>query len=356
MDAGPALPAEIASRFRSELVLKRDVFSTIERGHFRTDAGEVPAVLRRIDVTPWWSFPLARRLFDREARALAVAGRLGIAPPLLFAGRRSLVRGWIDGLPLHVARPTGDLAYFRSAKHALRRLHQERITHNDLAKEQNWLRAPDGRAALTDFQLALRFRRRSFLFRLLAYEDLRHLLKHKRRYAPASLTAAERRVLARKSWPTRIWMATGKRVYYWITRGVLNFADREGSGLRLVDDAPALTSWLKRHPAVRDAAIVAFPDRRTGAGLYAFVESDEPDASLLRDLSATTVPARMPERMQVVRRLPRDPRGALRIDILQLIAMNQIDLIEPLIATEAEKEIVALIVADRRNLRDRYAL
>ena len=60
--------------------------------------------------------------------------------------------------------------------------------------------------------------------------------------------------------------------------------------------------------------------------------------------------------MQVVRRLPRDPRGALRIDILQLIAMNQIDLIEPLIATEAEKEIVAPIVADRRNLRDRYAL
>jgi acyl-coenzyme A synthetase/AMP-(fatty) acid ligase len=107
---------------------------------------------------------------------------------------------------------------------------------------------------------------------------------------------------------------------------------------------------------VRDAAIVAFPDRRTGAGLYAFVESDEPDASLLRDLAATTLPAPMPERLQVVRRLPRDPRGALRIDILQLIAMNQIDLIEPLIATEAEKEIVALIVADRRNLRDRYVL
>jgi acyl-CoA synthetase (AMP-forming)/AMP-acid ligase II len=238
----------------------------------------------------------------------------------------------------------------------LRRLHQERITHNDLAKEQNWLRAPDGRAALTDFQLASRFRRRSFLFRLLAYEDLRHLLKHKRRYAPASLTAAERRVLARKSWPTRIWMATGKRVYYWITRGVLNFADREGSGLRLLDDAPALTSWLKGHPAVRDAAIVAFPDRRTGAGLYAFVESDEPDASLLRELAATPVPAPMPERLQVVRQLPRDPRGALRTDILQLIAMNQVDLIPPLLATAAEKDVVAPIVADRRNLRDRYAL
>ena len=356
MNAGAALPAEIASRFRSELVLKRDVFSTIERGYFRTETGEVPAVLRRIDVTPWWSFPLALHLLAREARTLAVAGRLGIAPPLLFAGRRCLVRGWIDGLPVHIQKPADDLGFFRSAGRALRALHRTHITHNDLAKEQNWLRTPDGRAMFTDFQLASRFHRRSFPFRLLAYEDLRHLLKHKRRYVPGSLTAAERRVLARKSWPTRIWMATGKRVYYWITRGVLKVADREGSGLRLVDDAPALTSWLKRHPAVRDAAIVAFPDRRTGAGLYAFVESDEPDASLLRDLSATAVPARMPERMQVVRRLPRDPRGALRIDILQLIAMNQIDLIEPLIATEAEKEIVAPIVADRRNLRDRYAL
>lgn len=350
------LPEEVASRFRSDVVLKRDVFSTIERGHFVTESGEVPAVLRRIDVAPWWSFPLAHHLFRREKRALAIAGRLGIAPPLLFAGRRSLVRGWIDGLPVHIAKPVADLAYFRSAKRALRAVHRAGLTHNDLAKEQNWLRTPDGRAALTDFQLASVFRGRGYLFRLMAYEDLRHLLKHTRRYAPEDLTAGEKRVLARKSWLTRIWMATGKRVYYWITRGVLNFADREGGGLRLVDDAPALTAWLKRHPAVRDAAIVAFPDRRSGAGLYAFVESDTPDATLLRDLATTAVPAPMPERLQVVQLLPRDGRGALRTDILQLIAMNQIDLIDPLLASEAEKDVVARIVADRRNLRDRYAL
>ena len=78
------------------------------------------------------------------------------------------------------------------------------------------------------------------LFRLAAYEDLRHLLKHKRRYAPESLTASEKRILAKKSLPTRIWMATGKRVYYWITRGIFNFTDREGGGPRLVNDAPVL--------------------------------------------------------------------------------------------------------------------
>ena len=38
-------PAELGGRWRSSVVLKRDVFSTVERGRFRTDGGEVDAVL-----------------------------------------------------------------------------------------------------------------------------------------------------------------------------------------------------------------------------------------------------------------------------------------------------------------------
>ena len=101
---------------------------------------------------------LARHLFDARApRARASPGELGVAPPLLFAGRQALVRGWIDGVPLHIAKPHGERGYFRSAKAALRELHRAGICHNDLAKEQNWLRGTDGRAYLTDFQLATRF-------------------------------------------------------------------------------------------------------------------------------------------------------------------------------------------------------
>ncbi len=106
-------------------------------------------MLRRIDVAPWWSFPSPSPV-GREARALAIAGRLGITPPLLFAGRRSLVRGWIDGLPLHIAKPEADPAYFRSAKRALRALHRALLTHNDLAKEQNELAENPGRARRAD--------------------------------------------------------------------------------------------------------------------------------------------------------------------------------------------------------------
>src|SRR5438105_6035943 len=229
----------LSARWTEGVLLKRDVFSTVERGRFRSDAAEVDAVLRRLDQVPWWSYIPARHLFARERRALELARGLHIGPELLWAGKQALVRGFIDGVALHLARPFGDAAYFRSAKLALRKLHRAGICHNDLAKEQNWLRGADGRAYMTDFQLAACFTRRSRLFRVAAYEDLRHLLKHKRRYAPEALTPAERRVLARKSWPTRIWMATGKRLYYWITRGMFRFVDREGGGPRLVHDAPS---------------------------------------------------------------------------------------------------------------------
>src|SRR5271170_688422 len=345
-------PKELDGRWRSGVVLKRDVFSTIERGRFATDHGEVDAVLRRLDEVPWWSRPVAYALLQRERRALALAGPLGVAPPLLHGGRRVLVRGWIDAVPLHIAKPYGDAAYFRSAKAALRKLHRAGIAHNDLAKEQNWLYAQDGahgRAYLTDFQLAARFRRRSGLFRLARYEDLRHLLKHKRRYAPDALTAAERRVLSRKSFITRAWMATGKKIYYAITRG-LNFTDREGRGLRFVREAPAIAARLRTHPQVRDVAIVAYPDRRSGTGLYAFVEGSATDRELLDFLGA-----KGPEHLQIVDALPRNAQGEVRSEILELVAMNQLDLIAPLIKSDAERAIVGRIVSERRNLRDRFS-
>jgi hypothetical protein len=341
-------PTELAGRWRGGVVLKRDVFSTIERGHFRTDDGEVEAVLRRIDLVPWWSRVLALHLFRREHRALARAAPLDVAPRLLFAARRMLVRRWIAGVPLHIAKPHGDSAYFRSAKAALRKLHRAGVSHNDLAKEQNWLYA-DGRAYMTDFQLASCFRNRSALFRIARYEDLRHLLKHKRRYAPAALTATERKVLARKSLITRVWMATGKKVYYAITRG-LNVTDREGRGMRFMREAPAIAARLRTHPGVRDVAIVPFPDRRMGTGLYAFVESSTDDRELSDFLGTTG-----PEHLQTVEALPRNAHGEVRSEILELVAMNQLDLIGALVKSDSERAVVDRIVSGRRNLRDRFA-
>jgi serine/threonine protein kinase len=345
----------LSARWTEGVLLKRDVFSMVERGRFRTADGDVDAVLRRIDQVPWWSYVLARHLFARERLALERARELRVGPDLLWAGRQSLVRSFIDGVALHLAKPFDDFAYFRSAKQALHRLHRAGICHNDLAKEQNWLVGRDGCAYLTDFQLAACFRKRGRLFRIAAYEDLRHMLKHKRSYAPSALTPMERKILARKSLAASVWLATGKKVYRAITRGLFNFTDREGGGRRLVNDAPVLIEQIRKNPAVRDAAIVAFADRRAGVGLYAFVEADQTalEAQLRSELAASKGP-KPPEHIQVVKALPRDTNGRPRTEVLQLVATNQLDLIEPMMTSETDRAFLKNILESRKNLRDRF--
>ncbi len=178
---------------------------------------------------PWgW---LARRLARREARALQALVALPGTPRLLGFDGRVLDREWIEGLPMQRARPAG-AEYFRLALALLRRMHRAGVTHNDLAKEPNWLVTPQGHPALVDFQLAIVHRRRGRLFRLLAREDLRHLLKHKRSYRPGALTARQARILATPAWTSRLWRASGKRLYRFVTRRLLGWADREGAGDR----------------------------------------------------------------------------------------------------------------------------
>jgi len=146
-----------------------------------------------------------------------------------------LTRSWIEGAPMHLARPR-DAAYFRAAARLVRRLHAANVIHNDLAKETNWLVTPDGRPALVDFQLAMTLRpRRGALARALGHDDIRHLLKHKRSYLPEHLTAREQRILATPSLVNRAWMVSGKKIYLFITRRIFRWRDREGAGDRGAD-------------------------------------------------------------------------------------------------------------------------
>ncbi len=185
---------------------------------------------------------------------------------------------------------------------------------------------------------------------------MRHYLKHKRSYVPEALTATERRILARKTWLTLLWMATGKRVYIWVTRGLFRFTDREGGGPRLVTDAPQIAARLKTHPQVRMSWCWRSP---TAASVPGFTLSSKASRAPTKRRSMTSWwrnigRAKAPERMQLVEALPRHADGSVRIEILQLIAMNQLDQLDMLIANEAERRIVARIIADRRNLRDRF--
>ena len=143
---------------------------------------------------------------------------------------------------------------------------------------------------------------------------------------------------------------TGKKVYRAITRGLFNFTDREGGGRRLVNDAPVLVELIRRNPDVRDTAIVAFADRRTGVGLYAFVEADQValETQLRNELSAAKGP-KPPEHIQVVHALPRDTSGKPRTEILQLVAMNQLDLIEPMMKNDTDRAFLKDILDSART-------
>ena len=74
----------------------------------------------------------------------------------------------------------------------------------------------------------------------------------------------------------------------------------------------------------------------------------------MRSKLAAAKGVKPPEHIQVVHALPRDAAGKPRTEILQLVAMNQLDLIEPLITSEVDRAFLKDILESRKNLRDRF--
>lgn len=193
------------------------------------------AICRDIGPARWWARAFARRAAAREARVLERLSGLDGVPQLLSWDGKRLWRSYIDGAPMQEAMPRGR-DYYRKAQRLLARLHRRNVVHNDLAKEPNWLVTTDGDPALIDFQLAWRRPRRGRLFRLLAREDIRHLLKHKRTYCPQALSARQREILATPAAHSRLWRATFKRLYKLVARRLFGYWDNEGRG-RIRDGA-----------------------------------------------------------------------------------------------------------------------
>ncbi|HJM39303.1 MAG TPA: serine/threonine protein kinase [Planctomycetota bacterium] len=218
--------------FQPESLLKSDQLGRIERGHSSDgDAGKLALSRRQVAGAWWWLRPLARLLLRREGRALRQLDSLPGIPGFVQETRGSLTRTWVAGEPMQIAQPNNP-AYFEEARRLLTRMHRMGVAHNDTAKEPNWLVRENGMPGLVDFQLAVLSKHRGKVFRILAREDLRHLLKHKRTYCPRFLTEREMQILKTPSLLSRIWMSTGKKVYWLITRKIFGWKDREGAGDR----------------------------------------------------------------------------------------------------------------------------
>ncbi len=209
---------------QNKQLLKKDLFGAVWR--IDDDAGT--SIVRDTGCARWWLSWLARRLLNRETRALAALQGISGVPEIISSDSNTLVRTYLSGTPMYEGKPS-ERAFFIAAARLLRQLHTAGVAHNDLAKEPNILVLDDGSPAFIDFQLASVTASRGRLFKIAAREDIRHLLKHKRSYRPDLLTARERAILAQPSIPSRLWMATVKPAYLFVTRRLLGWADREGA-------------------------------------------------------------------------------------------------------------------------------
>lgn len=205
-------------------LLKKDLFGEV----WRTELNGETRILRETAAAHWSLRAIARFLMRREAKALLALESVSDVPKLLQLDATQLQRSYLEGAPLYERR-AADAQFFRTAMQLLRRIHTAGVTHNDLAKEPNVLVLDNDSPAFIDFQLASFSPNRGRLFRIAAREDIRHLLKHKRTYAPELLTTREQRILNSPSLLSTIWMRTFKPVYLFVTRRVLGWADREGA-------------------------------------------------------------------------------------------------------------------------------
>ncbi len=335
------------ARFIPDTVHKRDIFSETVSGTLE-GVPDFPVVLRKLDGVPVYARPVAWWLARKEIRGLRAVQGIEGCPHLIRADSVGLLRSWTRGTPLQLAKPDSP-AWYADARRLLREMRRAGVTHNDIAKPQNWLMTPEGRAAVIDFQLASVHRRRGRLFRVMAREDLRHLLKQKRAYAPGLLTPSEHRMLARKSLPSRIWMATGKRAYNFITRRLMNWSDGEGTEDRIERDGPALRAAWEGHPDVTGVAFCTYARASKGVGLYAFVET-----TLGADTLRTMAPDPKPDLIQPVASLPRATDHSPRLDVLTLVAANRLDELATLTANDPDlARQIAPIKSARLNLTDR---
>ncbi|MCS6934606.1 MAG: hypothetical protein NZM35_05595 [Chitinophagales bacterium] len=204
-------------------VFKKDIFGEVQL--VRLEGDNRMAVCRNFGRAVWLLRPLAARLAKREINFLQKLHTLapGQLPEPIYYGSDISLRSYFDGAPLK-DMPTVPPEFYESALRLVKTIHNARVVHNDLEKPENWIVTNTGLPALVDFQIALSlpFKR---IFQMLAYEDIRHIYKQKKRYCPLALTEEENEILERRSALGRWWKKYFKPLYNFVTRRLLHYSD-----------------------------------------------------------------------------------------------------------------------------------
>jgi hypothetical protein len=215
--------------FTYQTTLKNDAFGAIEKGLFKTASGMEVLAIKRIYSQKIFLRGISKLLGWNECRALKKLMPLHLPyfPDLLFKHKDYHIREFLKGDAIYRCTDYLTPEYFKHCKDLLRCMRRAGVSNNDLAKEANWLiDEATGLPAITDFQLAWVFSSNSKMARIFAREDLRHLLKHQRKYA--AVRTMECRILERRSVINRLWMGIAKPIYLFITRKLLGWKDRTG--------------------------------------------------------------------------------------------------------------------------------
>ncbi len=156
----------------------------------------------------WWgrmARPFARK-WARNEMALcdALKGIPGTATDYLKITDQSFLRGWVEGVDLGQRKLQGKVPgneFFEELRSTVEQIHQRGIAYNDLAKKYNVIVTPDDHPVLIDYQISTRSYagnnplRRKINQKFISYmqsEDLRHVIKLKRRNRPDLLSEEEK--------------------------------------------------------------------------------------------------------------------------------------------------------------------
>lgn len=207
--------------------LKVDAFSKTDLAVYQGEK----VIVRTLDQSNPAANSIARYLARRERNILKRLNGLNSPhlPRLLYSDRNTLIRSYMDGIPL-VDAGKQKPEFYSIALDVIANMHQLGVIHNDLEKPENWIVLKNGEPGIIDFQLAMHMNHQNnYFFKRLSFEDVRHTLKNKKRYCTEALTEEEAALKNRRSALNKFWRYGFKPVYNFVTRKIFNYSDRASS-------------------------------------------------------------------------------------------------------------------------------
>lgn len=206
--------------------LKIDAFSKTDLAWYENKK----VIVRTLNAQNVFKNCIGKTLANREAKALKLLEAIHSPnlPKLIYKDSNYLIRSYIEGTPLNVSEKQ-DAIFFKKAFELISQIHKVNVVHNDLEKAENWIKMDNGNPGIIDFQIAMCFPKKSFLYNRLCYEDIRHVIKNKVRHCLESPSEKELKILNRRPKINKIFRNIAKRTYQFFARKIFNYSDRDSS-------------------------------------------------------------------------------------------------------------------------------